>query len=38
MKKYRIRKGSLLDNLLPVFVLAVVVIVAGLGTHIIDGI
>ena len=38
MKRYRIRKGSLLDNLLPVLVLAAIVIMTGLGNHFIDGI
>lgn len=38
MKKYRIRKGSLLDKALPVLVLAALVIIAGLGNHFIDSI
>ena len=38
MRKYRIRKGSFLDNALPILVVLVVVIMAGVGNHFIDGI
>lgn len=38
MKKYRIRKGSLLDNALPFLVVLAVVIMAGIGNHFVDGI
>jgi len=37
MKKYRIREGSLADSLLPIMVLAMVIILTGLGNHFIDG-
>ena len=38
MKKYRIRKGSIMESLLPALVLLMVVLVTGLGNHFIDGI
>ena len=38
MKKYRIRKGSLIDMMIPVLVMAMVIFVMGIGTHMIDGI
>ena len=38
MKKYRIRKGSFIDMMIPVMVLAIVIFVMGIGTHMIDGI
>jgi len=38
MKRYRIRKGSFLDNALPFVILLTLVIMAGLGNHYIDGI
>jgi len=38
MKKYRIRKGSFIDTMIPFMVMAIVICVMGFGTHIIDGI
>ena len=37
MKKYRVRKGSLLDEALMPVIMVLVIIMASLGNHIIDG-
>ena len=42
MKKYRVREGSILDELIKavpgILVLTFVIVMAGLGNHFIDGI
>lgn len=38
MKRYRIRSGSLMETLLPMLVMALVIVLTGLGNHFIDGI
>lgn len=41
MKKYRIRENSILDNLIKAIpgaiILTLIVVIAGLGNHFIDG-
>lgn len=38
MKRYRIRKGSPLDAMRGMFVLMALIVIAGFGNHLIDGI
>lgn len=42
MKKYRVRKGSVLDNIIGAvpgaFVITMLILLMGLGTHFIDGV
>ena len=38
MKRYRIRKGSPMETILPMLALIAVFLVMGLGGHFIDGI